>query len=210
MTPRREALGLPVLFLSVVLLGGLRLTDTETLVAPTPYELILGVLMLRLLLQSGALSPHQLLSSARTSLANINGAVVIATLWIAASQTLALLTPDSGVPRLAFSIFFLILLLNTAAASPDRERLLRSLGVTFGAAFVVKFVVLQTMSSPGESPAKRALLALVDGVTAGVLLQQRLRPLTAYLAFVAVALFLIGVSLLPHAGRPRETALVKQ
>jgi hypothetical protein len=38
---------------------------------------------------------------------------------------------------LAAGAFFLVLLLNTAAAAPDRQQLLRSLAVTFGAAFVL-------------------------------------------------------------------------
>ncbi len=211
MTAAREAFGLPVLFLTVLLLGGLRFATGTTLVAPTPYDLILGILLLRVLVQSRALAPGELLSSSRTTLANINGAVVVATVWIASSQTLALLTPDSGVPRLAFSVFLLIMLLNTAAAAPDRERLLRSLAVTFGAAFVLKFVVLQTISSPGESAGKRALLALVDAVTAGVLVQDAYRPSAAYLALFAVVLFLIGVALLPHRGagdEGRKTELI--
>ena len=122
-------------------------------------------------------------------------------MWIAAAQVLAVLIPESGVPRLAFSVFFLILLLNTAAASPDRQRLLRSLAVTFGAAFVLKFVVLHGLSAPGGGAVKRALLALLDGVTVGALVQKcRIRsPHTSRL--LAVALFLIGVFLLPHRER---------
>ena len=197
----REAIVLPILFLTVLLLGGLRIADTTMLVPPSPYVLLLGILLVRVVVQSGALAPEQLLAPARSALANLNGIVLLATLWIAAAQALAVLIPDSGAPRLAFSVFFLILLLNTAAASPDRHRLLRSLAVTFGAAFVLKFVVLHGLSSPGEGSVKRALLALVDGVTAGALVQEVPRPITAYVAFLAVAMFLIGVFLLPHRER---------
>jgi len=208
MTAAREAMTLPLLFLTVLLVGGLRIAGTTALIAPTPYLLVLGVLLVRVLVQSSALAPDQLLSSSRSALANLNGIATLATLWIAAAQTLAVLIPQSGVPRLAFSVFFLVLLLNTAAASPDRHRLLRSLAVTFGAAFVLKFVVLEAMSAPGETPLKRALLALVDGVTAGVLIQEASHPITAYLAFFAVALFLIGVLLLPHRGGSPDRRLV--
>jgi len=197
----REAIVLPILFLTVLLLGGLRITDTTVLVPPSPYVLVLGVLLVRVVVQSGALAPELLLASARSELANLNGVVLLATLWIASAQALAVLIPESGVPRLAFSVFFLILLLNTAAASPDRHRLLRSLAVTFDAAFVLKFVVLHGLSAPGEGSVKRALLALVDGVTAGALVQEVPRPITAYVAFLAVAMFLIGVFLLPHRER---------
>ena len=197
----REAIVLPVLFLTVLLVGGLRIADTIVLVPPSPYVLLLGVLLVRVVVQSGALAPEQLLASERSGLANLNGVVLLATLWIAAAQTLAVLIPESGVPQLAFSVFFLILLLNTAAASPDRQRLLRSLAVTFGAVFVLKFVVLHGLSAPGEGAVKRALLALVDGVTAGALVQEVPHPITVYIALLAVALFLIGVFLLPHRQR---------
>jgi len=203
----REAIVLPILFLTVLLLGGVRIADTTVLVPPSPYFLLLAVLLVRVVVQSGALAPELLLGSARSALANLNGVVLLATLWIASAQALAVLIPESGVPRLAFSVFFLILLLNTAAASPDRQRLLRSLAVTFGAAFVLKFVVLHGLSAPGEGAIKRALLALVDGVTAGALVQEVPRPITAYIALLAVTLFLIGVFLLPHRDRSPQRDL---
>jgi hypothetical protein len=109
-----------------------------------------------------------------------------------------MLTPESGVPRLALNVFFLILLLNTAAALPDPRRLLRSLGVMFGSAFILKFVVLSELSAPGANPAKRALHALLDAVTLGALVQHPLHPAAGYIALLAAMLFLIGVWLLPH------------
>jgi hypothetical protein len=207
MRAHREAIVLPVLFLTVLLLGGVRIADTTVLIPPSPYFLLLAVLLVRVVVQSGALAPELLVASARSELANLNGVVLLATLWIASAQALAVLIPESGVPRLAFSVFFLILLLNTAAASPDRQRLLRSLAVTFGAAFVLKFVVLHGLSAPGEGAVKRALLALVDGVTAGALVQEVPRPITAYLALLAVTLFLTGVFLLPHRDRSLHSDL---
>jgi len=204
MTATREAIALPFVFLTVVLLGGLRIAQTTELVPPSPYFLVLGVLLVRVVVQSGALAPDQLLSSSRPVLANINGGVVLATLWVASAQALAVLVPESGVPRLAFSVFFLILLLNTAAASPDRPRLLRSLAVTFGAAFIIKFVVLYGLSAPTEGTIKRALQALLDNVTFGALIQGVPNPATAYIALFAVLLFLIGILLLPHRGEPGQ------
>lgn len=198
MTAAREALVLPNLFLVVLLAGGLHVGRSTALVPPSPYVLVLGLLLLRVVVQSGTLAPEQLLATSRTTVANVNGAVLIATVWLAASQTFAALIPESGIPRLAFSVFFLILVLNTVAASPDRRRLLQSLAVSFGAAFVLKFVVLHGLSAPGEGALKRALLAVVDNVTAGALIQEVPHPSTAYVAFLTVGLFLIGLVLLPH------------
>lgn len=209
MTAAREAIALPFLFLTVLLLGGLRIADTTQLVPPSPYLLVLGILLVRVVVQSGALAPEQLLSSSRPALKNVNGFIVIATLWVAASQVLAVLVPESGVPRLAFSVFFLILLLNTAAASPDRPRLLRSLSVTFGAAFILKFVVLDGLSAPAEGTIKRAVRAVLDSVTFGALIQDVPHPVTAYIALFAVLLFLIGLLLLPHRLGAAAASLVR-
>jgi hypothetical protein len=165
------------------------------------------VMVVRVAIRSGAVAPEQLLASMRSTLANLNGAVVLATFWLAAAQTLAVLMPESGVPRLAFGVFMAVLLLNTDAASPDRERLLQSLAVTFGAAFILKFVVLHGLSAPGASALNRALLALLDTATAGALVQNVPHPITAYVGLASIALFLFGVFLLPHREQRRSLEL---
>lgn len=208
MTVVREAVVLPAVFLTVLLLGALRIADSTVLVPPSPFALVLGALLLRVVVQSGALDPRRLLSSSRPGLANLNGFVVLAALWAAAAQTIAMLIPESGVPQLAFNVFFFILLLNTAAASPDRHQLLRSLGVTLGSAFILKFVVLYQLSAPGAGSLKRGLQAILDTVTLGALIQAVPHPATAYVALLAVVLFLIGVLLLPpREAVPRREAL---
>ncbi len=209
MTVAREAITLPLIFLTVTLLAGLRIGDTVALVPPSPYLLVLGGLLVRLVVQSGALAPQRLLASSRSELANLNGLVVLLTLWVAAAQAIAVVIPQSGVPRLAFAAFFLVLLLNTAAAAPDRQRLLRSLSVTLGAAFILKFVVLHTLSAPGEGAVKRALQAALDGLTLGALIQDVPHPLTAYLALFAIGLFLVGVLLLPSRPQSLSSALAR-
>ena len=205
MTVVREALVLPLLFLSVLLIGALRIGTQTALVPPSPFALVLGALLLRVAVQSGAMDPTRLLSSSRPAIANLNGIVVLAALWAAAAQTIAVLIPESGVPQVAFNVFFFVLLLNTAAAAPDRVQLIRSLGVTLGAAFVLKFVVLYQLSLPGAGMLKRGMQAILDGVTFGALIQEVPHPAAAYLALLTVVLFLIGVFLLPvRRVRPRR------
>ena len=198
MSAGREAIALPLIFLTVLLTGGVRVADATVVVAPSVFTLVLGVLLVRVLVQCGALAPECLLSSARTTLANANGVVVLVAVWAAGAQTIALLIPESGLPRIAFNVFFLIMLLNTAAAASDRVRMLRSLTVTFGSAFVLKFVVLYELSSPGTGWLKRVLQAMLEGITLGTLTQEVPSSITGYLAFFTVVLFLVGVLLLPH------------
>jgi len=146
-------------------------------------------------------------SPSRLLLANLNGVIVLLSLWFAAAQTFALLIPDSGIPRLAFNLYFLLLVVNTAAAAPDRRRLLRSLAVTFGTAFVLKFVVLEQLSAPGSGWLKRVLQAMLEGITLGALTQAVVHPAMGYVALVSLGLFLVGVFLLPHRQLPGASGL---
>jgi hypothetical protein len=197
MTAAREAIYLPVLCLTVTLLGGLRLGTHVVLPLPSVYSLVLALLLLGVLIQSGALAPRWLVDASRSPLQNLNGVVVLAALFVAAAQIFSLLTPDSGLPRVLFCVYFLVLLLNTFAAGPDRVRVLRSLAVTFGAAFILKFVVLEALSAPTAGRVARLLQVLLEGVTLGTLTQEVLHPAAGYLAFFTVVLFLIALGLLP-------------
>lgn len=204
MTVAREAFILPLLLLSVALLGGLRVGDRVELLPPSLFSLVLAMVLSGALVRSGALAPGRLMHATRTALANLNGLAVLAALLAASAQALALVTPDWGLPRIGASIFLLVLLLNTHAASPDRQRLLRSMLVIFGAAFVLKFVVLAALSDPVQGRLGRALQVLLEGVTLGSLTQPVHRPVTGYVAFLTLTLYLVGLALLPHTGLRRE------
>jgi hypothetical protein len=154
-------------------------------------------MLLAALVRSGALAPSHLLHAARPIVANANGAVVLATLFPAAAQVLAMLTPRSGLPMFFVSVFLFVLLLNTFVAVPIRPRLLRSLAVTLGSTLVLKFVVLAALSSPGPSRTARVLAALFDAATFGAIAQSPQPAAAGYVAFAAVALYLVGLSLLP-------------
>jgi hypothetical protein len=212
MTPAREAIHLPALFLTVTLLGGFRPGSAVMLVPPSLFSLILAVLLVGVLVQTGALVPLRVMNASRPALANLNGAIVMVTLLVAAAQVFSLLTPDTGLPRVLFSVYFLVLLINTMAAGPDRVRVLRSLAVTFGAAFVLKFIVLDALSDPAGGRITRLLQVLFEGVTLGTVSQQVQHPATGYVAFAAIVMFLAALSLLGaprcgKAGPPRAIAL---
>src|SRR5688572_7986955 len=200
MTPAREAIYLPLLFLTVALLGGVRPGGQVVLLPPSLFSLVLAVMLFGVLLQSGALAPLRLVNGSRSGLANLNGFVALAALFAASAQVFSLLTPEAGVPRILFSVYFLVLMLNTLAAGPDRARVLRSLAVTFGAAFVLKFIVLDSLSDPAAGRMARLLQILFEGVTLGTITQEVHHPAAGYLAFFTIALFLIALSLLPSRG----------
>jgi hypothetical protein len=196
-----EGFTLPLVFLSVALLGGLRIDRAGHLafVPPPLMALVLAVVLLGALYRSGALDPARLIAPSREGLANASGVVIVIALGAAAAQAIAALTPESGVLALIFDVAWLVLFGNTIAARPDRGRLLASLLVIFGAAFVVKFVLLGALYAPDSSVTKRVVLALVDGVSLGALAYQPAGPATGYVAFATGLLFLGGVAALPHA-----------
>jgi hypothetical protein len=206
MSAARESIYLPVLFLTVALLAGFRPGAPLVLAPPSLFALVLGVLLAVVLVRSGALDPLRVMNSSREPLANMNGFTVLATLFLSSAQMFSLLTPDAGLPRILFSVYFLTQMLTTMAASPDRVRVLRTLAVIFGAAFVLKFVVLDAVSDPAGGRLARVLQLLVEGVTFGTLTQDVHHPAAGYLAFVTIALFLIGVSLLPAGGGAPRTS----
>ena len=193
----REAIVLPLTFLTVLLLGSVRVAETTVLAPPSVFALVLGLLFIRIVVQSGPLAPERLLASSRSTLANANGLAALIGLWLAAAQVIAVLIPESGLPRIVCGLFLLILLANTAAADPDRTRLLRSLTVTFGALFLLKFVVLAQLSAPGGGRLNRILQTLLEGMTLGTLLQPSQHAVTGYLALATIVLFLVALVLLP-------------
>jgi hypothetical protein len=207
MSPAREAFVLPIVFLTVTLLGGLQPGTQFTLVGPSLFSLVLAAMLFAALVRSGAVIPDRLLHASRGLLANANGSVVLITLFAASAQLLTLLTPRSGLPLFFVDIFLFVLLWNTLIAMPDRGRLLRSLAVILGAAFVLKFVILAGLADPSGGRVRRVLVALFDAGTFGAVSQEPQHPAAGYLAFLTAALFLVGLATLPAQAASAGSAL---
>ena len=158
------------------------------------------MVLLAILVRSGALAPDRLMHASRSAVANANGLTVLLSLFAASAQVITLVVPDSGVPAVMVWAVLLSLLLQAFAIGPDRERLLRGLLVTFGAVFVLKFIVLAALSAPAESRIGRAIQLLFEGVTLGGVSQRPTHAVEGYLAFVTLLMYLVGVALLPRAG----------
>ena len=202
-----EAVYLPLLFLTVALLGGLRIAERLTFVPPPLFALVLGMMLFGVLVRGRVLAPEAVMSASRTSLENLNGFAVILSAFFAATQVFNLVTPEAGLPFLLFNVFLFVLLVNTLAGSPDRVSVLRSMAVIVGAAFILKFIVLGALSEPGETMLKRLLYVVLEGVTLGTLTQPRLHPAAGYLAFATLVMFLVGLAILPS--RSHSVALIK-
>jgi hypothetical protein len=132
---------------------------------------------------------------------------VLVTLFAASAQIFNLLTPERGLLFVLFSLYFFIQLMTALAGVRDRASLLRSLTVLFAAAFVLRFVVLESMYASDGGLLKQLMTTLLQGVSLGAIEYQPHAGATAYVGFFTLVLYLIGLVLLPptrertHAGR---------
>jgi hypothetical protein len=200
MTVLREAVVLPCIFLTVALLGGLRIESTVRLVPPSVVALMLAMGLLATLARARALAPERLMNAGRPALENVSGLVVLLSLFAASAQMFNLLTPERGLLFVVFSLYFFIQLMTALAGVTGRASLLRSLAVLFTAAFVLRFVVLERLYAADGGMLKRVMTALLQGVSLGSIEYQPNAPATGYVAFLALVLYMIGLVLLPARG----------
>jgi hypothetical protein len=195
----REAVVLPGLLLTASLVASVRVGEDGALrfVGPTLFALVLAVGLAAVLARAGVVTPIRLIGPARGSLPNANGAVVLVALVFAAAQLFTALMPESGLMAALFGVFYVALLGSLAAARPQGARLVRSLGVVFGAALLLRFVVLDGLTAPGGGLARRLFATALDGLTLGALGLEHHGPATGYAVFVALVLFFVALLLLP-------------
>lgn len=204
MSAAREAILLPLIFLTVAMFGGLEPGPALRWSPPSLFSLVLAVMLVLVLVRSDALAPDRLMHASRSLLANANGFMVLVALFAGSAQALHMLTPRSGLPLLIVALVLFLLLLNTLVSWPERRRVLRSLAVVLGSAFVLKFVILAALADPAGSRTRRVLTALFDAATLGTVTQAPLPASSGYLAFVLLLLYFIGIAALPGAQAIRD------
>lgn len=212
MSPLREAVILPGIFLTVTLLGGLRIGADGSgvrLLAPPLLAVVLAMLLLGTLARGRVLVPLALLSASRRPLENLSGAIVLVTLFAASAQALNVVLPERGLLHAAVGVLLFVQLMTMTAAGTGRAGLLRSLVVLLGSLFVLRFIVFESLYAEGAGTLKRVLTALMAGVTLGGIEYEPNAAATGYVAFLTLTLYLTGLVLLPAAipGEVVETAL---
>ena len=193
---------LPMLFLTVVLLGGLRVgTENRTFifVAPPLITLLLAVLLMLLLLRGRLIKFHQWIASDLPPLTNVVHIWMLITLFFASAQAFNSVLPERGLLHWLFSFFFLWTLWNNQFSSFDPRRLLRSLAILFGTAFVLKHMLLASLYSPDGGWLKRVAGTLVQGVSLGTLDTPNFAPATGYISFFTLILYVAGLIVLSLA-----------
>lgn len=189
---------LPFIFLTVALLGGLRvsLEDHAFVFVPPPLiTLVLAVLLMILFVRGGLIELWTWIAPDKSPVANVTHGWVLVTLFFASAQAFNSVLPESGLLHWLFSFFFIWTLWNNQFSTFDARRLLRSLAVLFGTAFVLKHMLLASLYVPDGGWLKRMTGALVSGVTQGTLDTPAFAPATGYISFFTLGLYIVGLML---------------
>jgi hypothetical protein len=192
----------PVAFLTVALLGGLRISaDThEFLFVPPPLITLILALLMMLLFASGRLIDYRSwLSLDQAPTTVVSHALTLLSLFFASAQAFNSALPEGGLLHWLFSFFFLWTLWNNLFSIFDPKRLTRSLGVLFGTAFVLKHLLLATLYAPDSGWLRRLTGTLVEGLTLGSLDTTPYAPATGYISFFTLVLFVGSLLLVPQA-----------
>lgn len=196
---------LPIIFLTVALLGGLRLASLDgslIFLKPALLCLIFAAIMLGLYFRSGLIRLEGWFGEDFPMLKNAANGAVLVTLFAATAQVFNSLLPEQGLPFWIIGFCFFWTLWNNLFADFDTKKLLRSLGGLFGLAFVAKYLVLANLTAPEsegwlqgliQNPTKEAFTWLLD--------LPRFSAGTGYLQFFAAALYLLGLYLTPASTR---------
>jgi len=196
---------LPMIFLTVALLGGLRIdidTHAFIFVPPPLITLILSVMLVILCVRGGAINLQAWVSSEQPTLTNVSHVLTLLTLYFASAQAFNTVLPERGLLFWLFSFFFLWTLWNNQFSNFDAHRLLRSLAVLFGTAFFLKHMFLASLFSPEGGWAKKVAGFLLEVGTFGTLDYQTFAPATGYISFFTLALYVGGLVLLTPSPEP--------
>lgn len=193
---------LPATFLSVALLGGFRLNATDNsfvFLKPALVCLVFAALTLVLFFRSGLIAIDGWLERGQTGLQNAANLSVLLTLFMATVQLYNALLPEQGLPFWVIGFCFFWTIWNNLFAELEAKKLLRSLVAAFGLGFVVKYLVLANLTAAPagswwqrilENPGKEAFTWLLD--------IQSYSTGTGYIQFFTLALYMIGLFLIPR------------
>jgi hypothetical protein len=190
---------LPLLFLTVTLLGGLRINAEDhafIFVAPALVTLLLAVLLMLLFVRGRLIRLDRWVASDRPPLTNISSVWMLLTLFFASAQAFNSVLPERGLLHWLFSFFFLWTLWNNQFSLFDARRLLRSLAVLFGTAFALKHLLLASLYSSDGGLLKKLAGALLQGVSLGTLDAPAFAPATGYISFFTLTLYVAALLLL--------------
>ena len=205
---------LPLIFLTVTLIGGLRLALADNafiFLKPELICLIFASVLLILYFRAKLIQLEGWFSDKFTSLKNVANAVILLTLFTASVQVFNSLLPEKGLPFWIVAFCFFWTLWNNLFAEFNTKRLLQSLGGLFGLAFIIKYLLLANLVAPTsdswwqaivQNPTQQAFTWLLD--------LPKFSSGTGYIQFFTLVFYLIGLFLLnPQTGETRKVKELK-
>ena len=192
---------LPVVLVTVALLGGMRVRpDQSFLFIPPPLvTLLMAVLLMALFARGGLVRLDRWISARHPALANVSHGLTLLALFAASAQAFNSVLPERGLLHWLFALFFLWTLWNDQFTPFDARRLLRSLCVLFATAFVLKHLLMAAVYDPQAGWGRRLLGVVLEGASLGTLDAPSFAPATGYVSFFALALYVGALALIPPA-----------
>jgi hypothetical protein len=201
---------LPTALLTVGLLGGLRI-DAQTrqfvFIAPPLVTLVLATLLVSLFVRAGAIDWRRWLAVEQPTLTNVSHLLTLGALFFASAQAFNSVLPESGLLHWMFSFFFLWTLWTNQFSNFDPRRMLKSLAVLFGTAFILKHLLVAGLYAPEGGWLRKLTSTLLQGIAIDV---PAFAPATGYLSFFALALYVGSLLLITPAPAPRTEIALKQ
>lgn len=190
---------LPFLFLTVTLLGGTRFTDKglvflkpDLLFFMLAFLLLFSFFKAKLIILSGWLSDDFPLIKILSNLS------VLLTVYTASVQIFNCLTPESGISFWIVSFCFFWILWNNLFFEMSTTKVIKSLIALFGFAFFMKYIILANLTAPATESWWQGFLQNPTKETITWLLElPRFSPITGYLQFLNLVIYLIALYLLP-------------
>jgi hypothetical protein len=196
---------LTFIFLTVTLLGGLRLASPDSsfvFLKPALLCLIFALLLLVLFARGGLIALDEWVNEQFPILTNIANSVVLVTLFAASTQIFNSVIPEQGVPFWVVAFCFLWTLWNNLFADFDNKKLLRSIVALFGFAFVAKYLVLANLTAPASESWLRGIIENpAQEAFTWILALPKYSIGTGYIQFFTVLLYFMGLLLLPRSTR---------
>jgi len=189
-------IGVPTILLTVGLLGGLRI-DAQSkqliFIAPPLVTLVLAILLGALFVRAGAMNLRHWVNIEQPVITNLSHLLTLTSLFFATAQAFNSVLPERGLLHWMFSFFFLWTLWTNQFSNFDQRRLLRSIIVLFGTAFVLKHLLVSAFSASDGGWLRSLASSLLKGISIDV---PAFAPATGYISFFALALYVVGLLLI--------------
>ena len=201
-------LALPLIFISVTLLGGLRFAAADNafiFLKPPLLCLVFATALMLQFVRTGLIDTRGWFDESAGALANVASVATLLTIFAATTQVFNALLPEQGPPFWVVGFCFTWTLWTNLFSAFDAAKLLKSTGGVFALAFVAKYLILANLTAAQsgswwtrifENPGKEAFTWLLD--------LPRYSAAIGYLQFLALVLFLIGLYLTPARLLPRK------